>query len=100
MLVWERVDQSASMIVDAFSSRLQHAMMHDVLWLVSYEKVGCRVMFSTISRKALIVCVGQKIVDAAMKMSGSDRHVILIVPSCNSAGEIVFALTATFLRIQ
>ena len=98
-MVWDRLNQSASTVVQTFSSCVQHAMMDDILWLVSYQSVGHTVMFSTVSRDALARCIGPGMIDLAMQKSRPDSRVVLIVPSRDEAGEIVYKLTATFLRI-
>jgi len=72
MMVWDRLNQSASTVVQTFSSRVQHAMMDDVLWLVSYRSVGHTVMFSTVSRDALARCIGPGMIDLAMQKSRPD----------------------------
>ena len=98
MCVWTHSSVSPHLILHALSENMRHAGLHDVLWLVSYQEAGHAVLFSTVSRELLVECVGKPTVDAAMAKSGPEHYIILIVPTHDEVGGVVYTVVTTFLN--
>jgi len=100
MCVWNAPNDSPDFILTTLLGQLEGGGVHDILWLASYQSVDSAVLFSTVSRKLLMACVGQPIVDAALEKSGPQQHIVLIVPSRDDTGSVVYSVVSTFLEAR
>jgi len=100
MCVWDMPNGSPDLILKTLSSQMEQGGVHDILWLASYQSVDSAVLFSTVSRELLVACVGKPTVDAALEKSGPEQHIVLIVPSKDETGTVVYTAVSTFLRAK
>lgn len=99
MCVWGQMHSKPEFILHNMSDTINRAGLHDVLWLVSFQKEKGTVVFSTVSRTILVRLVGRQMVHDAVEESGPTRRVVLIVPSKHvMTGALSYTLCATFLN--